>query len=143
MKTIIPTTFFILSLSWCNLAFASMYHDYLNKNKESLCKDIIKEESYSEIYQCTSLMLKDSQEKLNKKVKEIDDVLKESFDDNEPQKLFSESQHSWSEFVKKQCLYKLIGYQPGSPLYQSTQDLCFSVENYRRLEVLNGEPSIP
>ncbi len=136
---------FFLSLlfNYAGIAHADIYYDYLDRNKSGLCKEIVKGENYVETYQCTSLMLKDSKQKIESKTKEIRLELGKMYEPERKKTIFNHAQNAWMEYVEKQCAYKLIGYEENTPLYQSTKDLCLAVENYRRLDVLAGEPSIP
>ncbi|MBW7981741.1 lysozyme inhibitor LprI family protein [Enterobacillus tribolii] len=136
---------FLLALlfNYAEIAHADIYYDYLNRNKSGLCNEIVKGKSYMETYQCTSLMLKDSKQKIESKAKEVKLELGKMYKPKKKIAIFNNAQNAWVEYVEKQCAYKLIGYEGNTPLYQSTKDLCFAVENYRRLDVLAGEPSIP
>ncbi|MEH2921974.1 lysozyme inhibitor LprI family protein [Samsonia erythrinae] len=127
-------------------AFGEIYWSKLDLMEKTLCKDLMKGESYHEVDICIYRMLSDSTEKLEQRNKETIKYLSKlkAFDDSEDAvKLFKKDQTAWKNYVVHRCAYKGHPYEKDSPMYFSNKSLCEAVENYRRIESLEGELNIP
>ncbi|WP_116186042.1 lysozyme inhibitor LprI family protein [Pectobacterium aquaticum] len=144
-----PIYFCILMLFVVNgisPAFGEIYLNQLNLMKKTLCKDLMKGESYHEVDICIDRMLADSTEKLEQKNKEAISFLSKLItmeDEESAVKLFKADQAAWKNYVVHRCAYKVHPYIKDSPIYFSDKSLCEAVENYRRIESLEGELNIP
>ncbi|MCL6362345.1 lysozyme inhibitor LprI family protein [Pectobacterium polaris] len=146
MKNIYSCILVLFAVNGISPAFGEIYLSKLDVIEKTLCKDVMKGESYHELYICTDRMLSDSTEKLEQRNKElIKDLSKfKAFGDSEEAvQLFKKDQAAWKNYVVHRCAYKGYGFEKDSPVYLSNKDLCEAVENYRRIETLEGEPSIP
>ncbi|PWC16513.1 hypothetical protein DDT52_18125 [Brenneria roseae subsp. roseae] len=130
--------FFLISFgSW-----AKTSNDYLKDSENGICKDLIKGESYHEIYNCAALMENDSRAMLVKRISEIKVAL-EKMNNKEITDAFIREQRSWEVYKKDRCSYVTLGIDKNEMAYQFNLDICNAIENYRRIETLYGEPSFP
>ncbi|GBO50450.1 MULTISPECIES: lysozyme inhibitor LprI family protein [Pectobacterium] len=146
MKNIYFFISMLFSVSGISPAFGEIYWSKLDSMEKVLCKDIMKGETYWELYRCTERMNFDSTEKLKKKNKEVIKYLsklKDSGRSEEAIMLFKKDQIAWKNYVVHRCAYKGHSYDKDSYVYFSNKDLCEAVENYRRIESLDGELNIP
>ncbi|MEL7629121.1 hypothetical protein AAGW04_08970 [Pectobacterium aroidearum] len=146
MKNIYLCILILFAVNGISPAFGEIYWSKLELMEKTLCKDIMKGESYHEVDICIDRMLADSTEKLEKRNKEIiEDLSKlDPFENLEDLVKFSnKEQASWKNYVDSRCSYKQLAFIKDSPIYFSSNRLCHAVENYRRIETLEGEPSIP
>ncbi|GKX38360.1 lysozyme inhibitor LprI family protein [Pectobacterium odoriferum] len=146
MKNIYFCILMLFAVSGVSPAFAEIYWSKLELMEKTLCKDIMKGENYHELYICTDRMLADSTEKLEQKNKEAINFLSTLItieDEEDAVKLFKADQAAWKNYVVHRCAYRGHPYIKDSPVYLSNKDLCEAVENYRRIESLDGELNIP
>ncbi|KHN55835.1 lysozyme inhibitor LprI family protein [Pectobacterium fontis] len=146
MKNIYLFLFMLLTVNGISPAFGEIYWSKLGIMKKTLCKDLMKGESYHEVDICIERMLSDSAEKLEQKNKEAIKFLStlKAFDgEEEAVQLFKKDQAAWKNYVVHRCAYKVHPYEKDSPIYFSGKSLCEAVENYRRIESLDGELNIP
>ncbi|WP_411571382.1 hypothetical protein [Pectobacterium cacticida] len=69
MQSIYLCMLILFAVSGISYAFGEIYLSKLELMEKTLCKDIMKGESYHKIYICTDQMLADSTEKLEEKIK--------------------------------------------------------------------------
>ncbi|WP_116186041.1 lysozyme inhibitor LprI family protein [Pectobacterium aquaticum] len=146
MKNIYFYLLMLFAVNGISPAFGEIYWSKLELMEKTLCKDIMRGENYHEIYICTDRMLADSTEKLEKKNKEAIDFLSTLITiegEDDAVKLFKADQAAWKNYVVHRCAYKGHSYDKDSYVYFSNKDLCEAVENYRRIESLDGELNIP
>ncbi|MBA0206695.1 lysozyme inhibitor LprI family protein [Pectobacterium aroidearum] len=146
MKNIYLCVLILFAVSGISPAFSEIYLSKLELMEKTLCKDIMKGENYHEIYICTDRMLADSTEKLEQKNKEAISFLSKLIPmegEEDAVKLFKADQAAWKNYVVHRCAYKGHPFEKDSPVYLSNKDLCEAVENYRRIESLDGELNIP
>ncbi|APS31864.1 lysozyme inhibitor LprI family protein [Pectobacterium brasiliense] len=146
MKNIYFYLLMLFAVNGISPAFGEIYWSKLELMEKTLCKDIMRGENYHEIYICTDRMLADSTEKLEKKNKEAIDFLSTLITiegEDDAVKLFKADQAAWKNYVVHRCAYRGHPYIKDSPVYLSNKDLCEAVENYRRIESLDGELNIP
>lgn len=131
--------FILPSLLFCFPSHAKTTFDYFEDSQNGICKQIIEEEGSFAINMCIGLMLKDSEEKLERRVKEI----KKSFKKTNNKKLtqaFIQEQKMWQNYKKDRCIYFSSDTIEGSHAYDDMLAICQSAENYRRIDTLEGEP---
>lgn len=123
-------------------SYAKTYNNYLEESENGICKALIEKEGHYAIYRCGSLMVDDSQKKMIKRMSEINKTLKK-INNNEITNAFMRDQLSWEAYKRERCAYITLGIDKESSEYQFNLDICNAVENYRRIETLEGEPSFP
>ncbi|WP_224718538.1 lysozyme inhibitor LprI family protein [Pectobacterium versatile] len=146
MKNIYFYLLVLFSVNGISPAFGDIYLSKLDVMEKTLCKDLMKEGGYNKVDLCINLMLSDSTEKLEKRNKEITDDLSklESFKNFEDlSKFLKMEQAAWKDYIDSRCSYKQLVFIKDSPIYFSSHRLCHAVENYRRIESLEGELNIP
>lgn len=146
MKNIYFCVLMLFAVNGISPAFGEIYWSKLDLMEKVLCKDIMKGESYHEVDICIDRMLTDSTEKLEQKNKEAIDFLSTLItmpDEEDAVKLFKADQAAWKNYVVHRCAYKVHPYVKDSPIYFAGKSLCEAVENYRRIESLDGELNIP
>ncbi|MDE8753286.1 DUF1311 domain-containing protein [Pectobacterium polaris] len=146
MKNIYLCMLILFAVNGISPAFGEIYWSKLDLMEKVLCKDIMKGESYHEVDICIDRMLADSTEKLEQKNKEAISFLSKLItmeDEESAVKLFKADQAAWKNYVVHRCAYKVHPYIKDSPIYFSDKSLCEAVENYRRIESLDGELNIP
>ncbi|MEQ9862822.1 hypothetical protein OI450_01775 [Pectobacterium cacticida] len=141
MQSIYLCMLILFAVSGISSAFGEIYLSKLELMDKTLCKDIMKGESYHKIYICTDQMLADSTK--NKEVISFLSKLITMKDEDDAVKLFKADQAAWKNYVVHRCAYRGHPYIKDSPVYLSNKDLCEAVENYRRIESLDGELNIP
>ncbi|MDG0803194.1 lysozyme inhibitor LprI family protein [Pectobacterium polaris] len=146
MKNIYLCMLILFAVNGISPAFGEIYWSKLDLMEKVLCKDIMKGESYHEVDICIDRMLADSTEKLEQKNKEAISFLSKLITmeyEESAVKLFKADQAAWKNYVVHRCAYKVHPYIKDSPIYFSDKSLCEAVENYRRIESLDGELNIP
>ncbi|KFW98995.1 lysozyme inhibitor LprI family protein [Pectobacterium carotovorum] len=146
MKSIYFCMLMLFAVHGISPAFGEIYWSKFDVMEKTLCKDLMKDGGYNKVDLCINLMLSDSKEKLEKRNKEITEALSkfDSFENFEDLvKSFKKDQTAWKNYASHRCSYKQLAFIKDSPIYFSSNRLCHAVENYRRIETLEGEPSIP
>ncbi|MBN3238959.1 lysozyme inhibitor LprI family protein [Pectobacterium versatile] len=146
MKIIYFCMLMLFSVNGISPAFGEIYWSKLDVMEKTLCKDLMKEGGYNKVDLCINLMLSDSTEKLEKRNKEIKEDLSKlnSFENFEDlAKFLKKDQAAWKNYASLRCSYKQLVFIKDSPIYFSSNRLCHAVENYRRIESLDGELNIP
>ncbi|QQG28255.1 DUF1311 domain-containing protein [Pectobacterium carotovorum] len=146
MKNVYLCMLMLFAVNGISPAFGEIYWSKLDSMEKILCKDIMKGKSYHEVDICIERMLADSTEKLEQKNKEVISFLSTLItmeDEESAVKLFKTDQAAWKNYVVHRCAYKVHPYIKDSPIYFSDKSLCEAVENYRRIESLDGELNIP
>lgn len=121
--------------------FAKTFYEYKKESINSLCKTMIEEGGVHAIDFCGELMVRDSERKLQKRISEINQSLKE-INNRKLTQDFIREQKSWEIYKKNLCSYMSLGREKDSPAYNSRFYPCLGVENYRRIEALIGEPEV-
>ncbi|MEI7268085.1 lysozyme inhibitor LprI family protein [Pectobacterium versatile] len=146
MKNVYLCMLILFAVNGISPAFGEIYWSKLDSMEKILCKDIMKGKSYHEVDICIERMLADSTEKLEQKNKEVISFLSTLItmeDEEDAVKLFKKDQAAWVNYVTHRCAYKGFDYEKDSPIYFAGKSLCEAVENYRRIESLDGELNIP
>lgn len=121
---------------------AKTRNEYFIENPNKACQKLNKTSGVISVYECSLFMFNDSNQMLQKRITAIEEEIK-SYSDKEINNAFSLDQSSWESYKKDQCDYMTTEIDKKSMLYQTELNLCIAVENYRRIETLDGEPSFP
>ncbi|RDK91954.1 lysozyme inhibitor LprI family protein [Enterobacillus tribolii] len=114
--------------------------DELREKNPEVCKDISKEDGYPGFVDCVVRMNEASEQKLQARLpalrKDLDSLSLIEYRAN-----FDQNQKAWEEYKKTRCTYLTTGMEGQARDFEAT--MCNLMENYQRLDVLEGEPAFP
>ncbi len=123
-----------------NLAYAVPTFDQLKEQNPEVCKGITKDDGYQGFLDCTVRLRDYSERKLQSRLlvlrQDLDTLSLKAYRTN-----FERDQTAWEAYKKSHCAYVSTGMEKRA--YDFQLNMCNLMENYKRLETLEGEPAFP